>query len=163
MSWRGWTKWCVWAGAKVWRKSELFQVGCESPGAEKHLEEFVSFASVVTWLDWVVLSLLLWSLCSETAVTGRLLLHKWSCGSLTWSCGGLEVGVELYTSVSRFLGARASIGVPDLCWKNMWCPEQEQHFSCQCCQYRMKLSWNVQSFLVISGSFTGTLRCSAKE
>lgn len=29
----------------------MFQVACESPGAEKHLEEFVSFASVVTCLN----------------------------------------------------------------------------------------------------------------
>lgn len=87
----------------------------------------------------------------------RLLLHKWSCGSFTWLCGGLEVGVELYTSASRFLEARASIGAGDLCWKSMWCPEQEEHFSCHCCQYRTKRSWNVQSLLVISGSFTGTL------
>lgn len=29
----------------------MFQVGPESPGAEKHLEEFVSSAFVVTGLD----------------------------------------------------------------------------------------------------------------
>lgn len=29
----------------------MFPVGCESPGAEEHLEDFVSSASVVTCLD----------------------------------------------------------------------------------------------------------------
>ena len=139
-------------------------MGCKSPGAEKHIEKSVSFASVVTCLQWVVSFLLLWNLSSEISHRSRkedcfcasdLVDHSISWWPLS-GCGAL------YTAVSRFLGARKSIGATGLCWKNMWCLEQEQHFSCQCCQHRMKLNWNVQAFLVISVRFTGILRCSIK-
>lgn len=39
------------ASAKARRKSEVFRYVCESPGAEKHIEESVPLASVVTCLQ----------------------------------------------------------------------------------------------------------------
>lgn len=109
--------------------------------------------------------LLLWNLCLEISHRNRKEDSFCATDFVDHSVDVVVAFKRLWSSdaaVIRFLEARKSVGATDLCWKNMWCLKQEQHFSCQRCQHRMKLNWNVQELLVISGRFTVILGCSIK-
>lgn len=160
VSWRGWIKWCAWLLELVPKHGGSLRCSGAlwvSWGREARSE--ICFSCFCCYLS--ALSPSLPSCCGISAQkshtgagrkTTSVKMILWITEVvLRWPLSGCGA---LYTAVSGFLGARKSIGATDLCWKNMWCLEQEQHLSCQHYQRRMKLNWNVQAFLVISGSLT---------
>lgn len=139
----------VGASAQARRKSKVFRCIVSLLGQRNTFRSLFLLLLLLLVCSKSVSSLLLWNFCSEISHrSGKL----WITEIVLW--WPLSVCGAPYTAVSRFLGARKSIGATDLCWKNMWCLEQERHLSCQRYQRRMKLNWNVQAFLVISGSLT---------
>lgn len=148
----------VGASAKAWRKSEMFRCVASLLCHRSTLRNLLLLLLLLVCSEFSYLSL--WNLCLEISHRSRK-EDSFSAADFVDHSDGVVVAFKrLWSSdatVIRFLEARKIVGATDLCWKNMWCLEQEQHFSCQRYQHGMKLKWNVRELLVISGRFTGIL------
>lgn len=148
------------AGAKAWRKlrkSEMFRCVASLLGQRSTLRNlflFCCYLSAVSCLFPLAVEFVLTNLAEEQE-------DRFCASDLVDHSDDLVVAFKWlwssHTAISRFLGARKSTGATDLCWKNMWCPEREQNFSCCRYQHRMKLNWNAQAFLATLVRFAGIL------